>query len=435
MKTTTLITKLFFPLLIGCASLVSYSQVRVVESGNVGIGVSNPISKFAVNDSGNTKSTVYVRNSSLENYSYSLTAITSTPSPAYASAAEYTSLGAIINAGYGSSKGVYGTSFNSTPQSNGRAFGIYGDAGNATNGYNYGVFGKLTGSNQGAAIFGSDNDIEEYTDGFFAGYFKGRVYMDSYVSIGNKNQTYPLDVTGIARATTFMTSSDSRLKDNIITLDESEIYNLKQLRGVTYTLKFPENKKYLSRTTSADSIYVSTTDSVCNSQFYSRKHKGFIAQEVQTVYPELVYEDKEGILSIDYTGFIPMIVEAINKQDSIIKKQQHLIKALESEVELLKSSEEQQSTEITAEKAVLYQNVPNPFNISTEIKYYVPESTQSAVIYLFNLQGALLKTFKVNNKGDGSITVTASELKAGMYTYSLVTDGKVISTKRMILTE
>lgn len=31
----------------------------------------------------------------------------------------------------------------------------------------------------------------------------------------------------------------------------------------------------------------------------NRVHYGFIAQEVKEIYPELVYEDKDGILGID----------------------------------------------------------------------------------------------------------------------------------------
>jgi hypothetical protein len=85
--------------------------------------------------------------------------------------------------------------------------------------------------------------------------------------------------------------------------------------------------------------------------------------------------------------------------------------------------------------ATLYQNTPNPFNTSTEIRYYLPGHVQQATIYLFNMQGALLQTIPSLNRGQGSITIKASELKPGMYIYSLVTDGKEIDSKRMILTE
>lgn len=45
---------------------------------------------------------------------------------------------------------------------------------------------------------------------------------------------------------------------------------------------------------------------------------GFIAQKVQTEFPELVSEDEEGYLSIDYIGIIPVLVEAMKEQQKQI---------------------------------------------------------------------------------------------------------------------
>jgi hypothetical protein len=42
---------------------------------------------------------------------------------------------------------------------------------------------------------------------------------------------------------------------------------------------------------------------------------------------------------------------------------------------------------------------------------------------------------QVSVRGTGNITVQGSEFKAGMYLYALIADGKVIDTKRMILTK
>lgn len=38
---------------------------------------------------------------------------------------------------------------------------------------------------------------------------------------------------------------------------------------------------------------------------------GFVAQEVQKIFPELVRTDDNGFLSVDYTGFVPHLVEAV----------------------------------------------------------------------------------------------------------------------------
>lgn len=84
---------------------------------------------------------------------------------------------------------------------------------------------------------------------------------------------------------------------------------------------------------------------------------------------------------------------------------------------------------------MLYQNTPNPFNQQTNIQYFIPTSAQSASIMLFDLNGKLIKTIAVINFGTGSITINGNELTSGMYVYSLVVNGQIIDTKRMILTQ
>ena len=56
---------------------------------------------------------------------------------------------------------------------------------------------------------------------------------------------------------------------------------------------------------------------------------GFIAQEIQKSYPNLVSEDEKGYLSLNYTEFIPLIINAMKEQNEKIIK-------LEREIETLK---------------------------------------------------------------------------------------------------
>ena len=79
-------------------------------------------------------------------------------------------------------------------------------------------------------------------------------------------------------------------------------------------------------------------------------------------------------------------------------------------------------------------NNPNPFSERTEIKFYVPENSSNAFICIYDMVGSQLMKLNVT-KSYSSIFVNGSELKAGMYMYSLIVDGKEIDTKRMILTD
>ena len=57
---------------------------------------------------------------------------------------------------------------------------------------------------------------------------------------------------------------------------------------------------------------------------------GFIAQELQNQFPELVSETSSGKLGIAYTGLIPAIVKSIQEQ-------QEQINILKDEIDVLKN--------------------------------------------------------------------------------------------------
>ena len=85
-------------------------------------------------------------------------------------------------------------------------------------------------------------------------------------------------------------------------------------------------------------------------------------------------------------------------------------------------------------KALLYQNMPNPFSNTTTIRYYLPEGVSKAFIQVADLQGTLLKAFEIVDAGKQTVIVNGGELPAGTYLYSLFADNKLIDSKKMILT-
>ena len=105
-------------------------------------------------------------------------------------------------------------------------------------------------------------------------------------------------------------SSDSRLKTRITTMPNA-LDDLLKLRGVTFLW----NK--------------ATKPNASDKTQY-----GFIAQEVESVFPDLVGTDSNGYKTVNYIGVIPVLTEAI-------KTQQDEIKELKSENEQLKSTLEQ----------------------------------------------------------------------------------------------
>ena len=86
------------------------------------------------------------------------------------------------------------------------------------------------------------------------------------------------------------------------------------------------------------------------------------------------------------------------------------------------------------DKSMLEQNNPNPFTENTTIRYYIAQTSGSAVIRITNLNGVAINTFKIQAKGAGQILISGNSLTAGTYIYELIVDGKQIDSKRMVLT-
>jgi hypothetical protein len=81
---------------------------------------------------------------------------------------------------------------------------------------------------------------------------------------------------------------------------------------------------------------------------------------------------------------------------------------------------------------VLNQNVPNPFAEQTAINYSLPDNTVKGQMLFYNAQGKLIQSTELTQKGRGTLNVFASDLSSGIYTYTLVVDGKIIETKKMV---
>ncbi len=239
------------------------------------------------------------------------------------------------------------------------------------------------------------------------------------VGIG-RDPLYTLDVNGTIRANTTLYSSDKRFKRNIESI-ENPIRKIKQIEGVSYRFIKEDN--------------ASEKD---NEQSDKNKNFGFIAQDFQIIYPELVYEDSLGYLSIDYVSMIPVLIEAIKEQQKTIENLTAQIETIENDCcnNNLKSGTIDRDNGLSADEnqAKLYQNTPNPFNNQTTIRFNIPKTVQSAQLYICNMTGTLLKTITINQRGTGQEIISANEFNAGMYLYSLVTDGKIVDTKQMLLT-
>ena len=67
---------------------------------------------------------------------------------------------------------------------------------------------------------------------------------------------------------------------------------------------------------------------------------GLLAQEIETVLPELVKENPEGLKSINYSGLIPLLIEAIKEQQQQINRLNEKIENLNSLYGIIKKKTE-----------------------------------------------------------------------------------------------
>ncbi len=170
---------------------------------NVGIGVSNPASMLGIRGVGSANWNIYSYRPATTSTTISVYANSQTPTSGSRSA--YGVLGS-TNSGNGYTYGVYGRSIRKTAIDIGRAYGVYGNGGNAS--INYGVFGILSGIQRGAAVFGTtaaSNSSTAIFNGRWAGYFVGNVKMTTSLMIGGAASTdvptgYSLAVDGKAIA-------------------------------------------------------------------------------------------------------------------------------------------------------------------------------------------------------------------------------------------
>jgi flagellar hook assembly protein FlgD len=86
----------------------------------------------------------------------------------------------------------------------------------------------------------------------------------------------------------------------------------------------------------------------------------------------------------------------------------------------------------------LEQNFPNPFNLSTQIQYAIPEKTRGKIV-IYNLLGQKVRTFDLGERAPGRYTMTwdgknevGTVVSSGVYFYRFETD-KFKQTKKLMM--
>jgi len=330
--------------------------------------------------------------------------------------------------------GVSCVNYGTTAFADGAAVLNYGINSMAINSdINYGTYSVGGGGNFNYGIYASAWGLNP-TSVVWAGYFDGNVWIDGagYVMGGN------------------LITSDQQFKTNIDTITNASSI-IAQLQP----------KSFFFDTLNTYDI-----------PFSSKKQYGFIAQDVEPILPELVsqvtrpakYDSIGNIITpsvsfknMNYNAYIALLTKGMQEQKVLIDSLQSQITTLTNCLQplitqlcgnnnMMKSNNQNNNEQDIAEilntinvklsngdAIVLEQNVPNPFNENTSIKYYIPENINYAQIIFTDMQGRIIKTVDIKQTGHGQLKVYVANLSQGIYQYSILVDGKVIDTKKMVV--
>ena len=316
----------------------------------------------------------------------------------------------------------------------------------------FGDFGQY--SHQGMNVFlgeYGDNDTDQlWLHGKLGFFLTSTGYANKVIAYYNPSASTNFVFNTNLLVNGISVTSDARLKDNIQSI-ENPLDFLSQINGVSYTYRLSEVQKAQepeeSKFSNTTNMYVSSTTNVevsIKETEYSqiqqqinqkeeadadRKRIGFLAQDVQKILPELVQENQDGSLSIDYIGFIPLIVESIKEMQQTILNQQEQIEALQTLLSL-ETKTQLRSTTSTENVNVLGFGLKN--EKGSLISYNLPEKFTTATLQIFDISGRILKEVELlENKG--VIDIKGSEIGYGTFIYVLVVDGKKIDSLKKYL--
>lgn len=385
----------------------AFAQLKVIQSGDVGIGEENPAADLHINNpSANvklrlTRASSPTQFTELQDFGNGVASLRS-----YGATFGQIDIDPIPIDGAGFSGFRFFRSVNTTGSV---AFSIF--AGNGSGSANH----FLSGNNFSYMQAFNGNLV---VGTVASGLQKFHVHGNAYKSEGG-------DLWDIA--------SDKSLKNNIKELDYG-LDLLMKIRPIEYTYN---GKAGTKKGENQIGVIAQELNEIAP---FMTKMATWKDQEHNADSGEMKTIAEEEIMLVNASALKWITVKAIQEQQAELDQKEERIVALEKEMAELKAllmkSNSTSNGQVLLDGSTLpsiQQNRPNPFNGRTTIDYNVPTIDQSAQINILNVNGQLLKSYAIPSAGKGTLEVETLNHPSGTYMYQLVVDGAIHGSKKMIV--
>jgi hypothetical protein len=340
------------------------------------------------------------------------------------------------NGSFNTGSGMYALYYNTSGSAN-SAYGLEAMVSNTTGSSNTSV-GAYSGPSSGNLSNTTAIGYDAVTN------------ASNSVVIGNSS------VTSIGGYSGWSNISDGRFKKNV-NQNVPGLLFIKKLVPITYTLDVDGIETMRQKGAAAikgpdASTAPRPSDDPAMRQAIKEKsavvYTGFIAQDVDKAARSIGYnfsgvdkpkDDQQSFYGLRYADFVVPLVKAMQElsalNDSLQQANAQLSQRVTQIEQLLGlgATTAQNSSALALSSARLFQNIPNPFNQTTLINYYLPQNAGTALIRITGINGETIRSIAINGTGAGQLSVQTAQLAAGTYMYSLIVDGNLIDTKRMVL--
>lgn len=161
---------------------------------------------------------------------------------------------------------------------------------------------------------------------------------------------------------------------------------------------------------------------------------GLIAQELETVIPEVVKTGSDGTKGVFYSDLIPVLTRALQQQ------QVHAEANAETHANLQADGDRQAERLAVLEAALGVRNDRVTVTLSEvgsgalRVDYAMPISVEKAEVVTFDVaRGVETERTALVARGEGTTGVTVANHTPGTYLVTVVADGKLVGSRKMVV--